>query len=417
MLVVKKGTSDYQEINTAQLKEMLCRFTGIDYDKYKKDSFTFKLKGKRDMMQKKVVFPRRKVLLNTISRTEQGESVIYAFCNNIKLTNKGGYTSQELSPRYPKELVMEKESAIVPKSQLDLLVYMVMYPECQQSPYNKGVYGYQLHNPAEKAKADINTAKEKSKTEYYILHEASMERLTAFLQSEGYSRVELMNEDEVRSKVLHIAQVNIPLFNTKINSSDINVKSDAQMFADAKVCVVRTVNNAKEWRVGLGEEKGDPICSIPAGQDEIKALADFFKKTPVNYDYIKNLYIRTSGITGKIEQKAASKSESFVETEENTTTQSENTQQITEQKTITPSTANGIADKVEALVENGLIRFDGMRKVVGLYNKDTNKKIPKDEGGDLLANTTKDTWYKDLIAHLGTEEGKASWDVVNSTPL
>ena len=47
MLVIKKGTGSFEQLNTEELKKIISTSLGYDVEKYKKNSFEFVVKGKR----------------------------------------------------------------------------------------------------------------------------------------------------------------------------------------------------------------------------------------------------------------------------------------------------------------------------------------------------------------------------------
>ena len=182
MLVIKKGTGSFEQLNTEELKKIVSTSLGYDIEKYKKNSFEFVIKGKRDFFKKLHVFPNKTFLKNSFTVTMNGESITYGYCRRLVIANKSGFSEQVLDPERDKDLYIKGRSKIVSKDNLDLVAYMLLYPECGTSEFSKSDK-YSLNNVVKSASSNIASLRKTTEWKNKILNTEDLDRLTNFLQS------------------------------------------------------------------------------------------------------------------------------------------------------------------------------------------------------------------------------------------
>lgn len=376
MLVIKKGTGSFEQLNTEELKKIVSTSLGYDIEKYKKNSFEFVIKGKRDFFKKLHVFPNKTFLKNSFTVTMNGESITYGYCRRLVIANKSGFSEQVLDPERDKDLYIKGRSKIVSKDNLDLVAYMLLYPECGTSEFSKSDK-YSLNNVVKSASSNIASLRKTTEWKNKILNTEDLDRLTNFLQSTGHRGTHLMEEEEIRLVVLEIAEKDLTKFLRDYNSQDVNVRSDAQRFIDENYLTYHEFSGRMEWRVNIGDKKGFPIADVKKGEDKFEVLLRELVSNYKLYDELKTYYLNDKSVS-----KSVSKSrQNNIEKEPSDVT--EEHKEVSEAGVI----ARGLIDKE-------VVRYSGLLKTVSIY-KD-GKKVPKSEGGDLLVSDEKH-WVGDFL--------------------
>lgn len=379
MLVRKIGIGTFVEVQKDEMQKIIKDATGINLGSYKKNSFDFKTKGSKDHFKKVVVYPNKQFLKNTFTVNVDGESITYGYCDRIKVKTVGGVSEHVLDPIRNKNLFIKGASKQVPKSQIDLVAYMLLYPDCSNSPYKKGDR-YSLNNPSANASSNIKLQREITEWKNRVLNDEPVERLASYLQSEGYRSVHLLEDDEIRMQVVGKLESDIKRFLARYNSSDVNVRADAQKFVDEKYVTFHDFSGRREWRINIGEEKGYPIVDVKRGENEYEALCEEIRVNTRLYDRLKNHYMRENSVTAKTSSNRAPEAKTMPQAE----------------ASVPESGSDTIEEKVEQLISGGHIGFVKLTKTVSIYKN--GKKVTKADGGDLF-ESTESAWKTDLVKY------------------
>lgn len=383
MLVKKNGVGQYEQCKPEEIKQIISEALGYDFSKYTKGSFEFRKKSKKDHFTKLDVFTNRKELLNNFTVNKDGENITYGYCDTISHKTVGGVSEQVLTPRRNKELHIKLAKKIIPKDKIDLVAYMILYPDCALSPHTKGD-DYTLHNQAGIASKDIKSMKEITKWKNKVLDTEPIEKLEAYLSSKGHTNTQNLTEDEIRVNIATSItdDKSLAKFLAEYNSSDVNVKSDVQKFIDAKLVSFHEFSGRREWRLNYGEEKGNPVADVAKNENEVTALYQEIRGNSRLYDKLKDELLSAGSVTSQI--KSTIKEEVPVIKEE------------LKAGAITAAVDVEMDDYLKGLIESGNIKFDKLRKVVAVYVE--GQKVPKSEGGDLFESTSEE-WQKQLIEY------------------
>lgn len=376
MLVIKKGTGSFEQLNTEDLKKIISTSLGYDVEKYKKNSFEFITKGKRDFFKKLHVYPNKTFLKNKFTVTKNGESITYGYCRGLTTANKNGFSEQVLDPERDKDLYIKGRSKIVSKENLDLVAYMLLYPECGTSVFSKSDK-YSLNNVVKSATSNIANLRKATEWKNKILNTEDLDRLTNFLQSTGHRGTHLMEEEEIRLTVLELAERDLTKFLRDYNSQDVNVRSDAQRFIDENYLTYHEFSGRMEWRVNIGDKKGFPIADVKKGEDKFDVLLRELVSNYKLYDELKTYYLNDKSVSKSVSKPRQSN------TEKEPSVVTEEPKEVSEAGVI-----------ARQLIDKELVRFSGLLKTVSVY-KD-GKKVPKSEGGDLLTSDEKQ-WVDDFL--------------------
>lgn len=298
----------------------------------------------------------------------------------------GNIVKQSLDPFRPSELSVKGYKIVVQKDKLDLLAFLLLHPYYDKSINNKtGAGFYYLQDTEREAREANRLEKESIKAKHDIFFTYDEETLRAYLQSKGHKNISLMSEDEVRNSVAKIAAIDYLRFNAEIKSSDVSIKADITGFIEAKIIYLKEFNGRKEWRLGFGEGKGDPICEVQVGVTKEDALTKFLLSNLSTYDALRREY--ASVINNSVSNKKSISKETKIDTPVIKET-------IVEDNIEDNIDDNAIKD-MKAFIKDGIVQFYPLHSTVSIFID--GKKVKKEDGGTLLSKTTVENWEDDLF--------------------
>jgi hypothetical protein len=304
MILKRQGAGEFRELTAQEVQDLYVKVLGKTPDNFKRP-LEFILLGKRGKVNGRVeqTYTSSTSLHHTFTVREGGTTVEYAYAHRLENVRNGGLISQKLMSStgepWPQKLGLQfrrtKKKIICSLDELDRALYLLIYPDCDVSPFRgKRPALYEHVRKDERAKVDLLAAKEKVALQNQILNVIDESTLRAYLTAGGNNEVHLMGGDEVRSVVYHEAMKDPEKFKARISSSSMNLRADVNSFIQAGLLAKQSLGKEVFWKINYGEQRGDLLCKLSAGlTDEVKPLVQHFFDNPSVFEEIKHAYFKT----------------------------------------------------------------------------------------------------------------------------
>lgn len=303
MLLRKKSTEEWKEVSRDECAEIIKKYSGIDINNWK-SAVEFKQKGHKNVDNAVIRYRASTPLLPKFTVNDGNNTVSFAYCHsyNEEIDGKTGKLTLNMNPKAAIDLGIcwkGTQNLTVPLSEYDRIAYLVLYYDSNTSPYRikrkRGVV-YEVYNPKTAASNEYEKNKFEAIVRYEILNTMSIKQLRVYLQSKKESHVDQLTEEQVRNRVLQIAETlknpssqlsGYDLFKHEISMPSVQMMSKIQMMLDYKVILLKELRGVEEWRFNFGEQKGDPICAVVKGKSAGDCMVEFLQKNPEVYDLLR----------------------------------------------------------------------------------------------------------------------------------
>ena len=393
MILKKTGSGEFRELTTDEREALFVRCTGVKQKDIKR-AMEFILLGANAKIgigdEGSVgakVYPASKSVLNTFNAYEDGTTVTYAYAHEVVHRQQGGVTMQVLMPTFAAQLGMQfkrdKKKITVPMTNLDRALYLLIYPECNKSPFkgNKPAK-YELFEPQVKAKSDLARMKKEAALQNLILNELDEDTLRSYVGAKGRKDSVTMSIEEAQVIVLNDAKRDPDAFNARINSGVTNVRADVVAFISRGLLVKKQYQGKNLWEFGKGANQGEILFDTHAAADDVTAVTNKLFEDTSLFERIRTSFYQLEGNNNaqlKPKEKTAAP--------------------VVEEEVPSPSfVTHSKMAKVEEYERQGKISYFVPQKRVHLIDKETGKK--KAEGGELFTATNQKSWKQEFAEYL-----------------
>lgn len=392
MILKKTGSGEFRELSPEERDELFVRSAGVRMKDVKR-SMEFILLGANAKIgigdEGSVgakVYPASKSVWHQFNCYENGTTVTYAYAHEVIHKSQGGMIVQELQPKFAAQLGIQfkkdKKKITVPTTNLDRALYLLIYPECNKSPFkgNKPAK-YELFEPQAKAKSDLSRLKKEAALQNLILNELDEDTLRSYVGAKGRKDAVTMSLEELQLIVLTDAKKDPDAFNARINSGVTNVRADVVTFISKGLLVKKTYQSKNFWEFGKGQNQGEILFDTHAASDDVTAVTNKLFDDTSLFERVRTAYYQLEG--GNSTPKASVKAKA-VEVE----VEVEAPSFVTHSKMA----------KVEDLLQKGTISYFAPQKKVHWLDPQTGKK--RAEEGELFVAKNKETWKQEFAEYL-----------------